>query len=140
MIVLDLPLLETLRSPHGNGGTKPDSIRQAEIAAKFVAAALDEYRHLDALDHRDEDEPFDRQTALMLRERFDVWATYAEALLDRVGPSVRGTSELLDAVGRTRAMLSVTLEDLDHAEEQIRRGETVSLEEVRRELRARHKP
>lgn len=85
----------------------------------------------------------DRQGAGAIRNLYEQWAYRAEELLERVhGLGLhRALAEqwgrLQDAVGMTRAMLSIPLDSLERADEQIRRGEVVSLEEVRRELRAR---
>lgn len=139
-----LPLLDALRASAATG-KQPAAVEQStQIAEEFVAAALDEYRHIEALDRVPDEASFvfDRQTAVLLRQMFADWATHAEALLDRLGPNdsagaeVKGVDELSRALGRTRAMLSVTLEDLDRAAEQLRTGKTHSLEEVRREVRS----
>jgi hypothetical protein len=146
---IDLPLFDSLRS----SASRHPQVSQADaderfrvIAEQFVSAALDEYRHIDLLDRSARptfEDPFDRQTAILLRERYDRWATDAEALYDRVvavrgeGQVIAGLKDLNDAIGRTRAMLSVTLESIDIAKEQIRRGECIPLAEVRRAIRAR---
>jgi len=145
-----LPLFDVLKSScaasaPSDGGAADAAARMSLVAEHFVAAALDEYRHIKALDEVPEPEApryvFDRQVAILLRHMYDQWATYAESLLARIrsvqsSRPVKGLGELNEAIGRTRAMLSVTLEDLHRAEEQFRNGQTISLEEVRRDLRA----
>lgn len=89
-----------------------------------------------ALDRRN------RPAALAMRGLYEQWSTQAEELLGRLRQlGLRNFAGadfecLATAVGRTRAMMSVTLESLDRADEQIRTGQTFTLEEVRRELRA----
>ena len=51
--------------------------------------------------------------------------------------TVQGSKSLRDECGRVSAMLQVTFDELDEAAEQVRRGEVFTIEEVRRELRAR---
>ena len=121
--------------------------RLLSVIAQLVTGSLCQYRRIDALDRSvrtSQDDPFDRPIAVLLREAYDRWAVDAEALLDRAaelgreGRELPGFEELGDAVGRTRAFLSVTLESMDRAEKQIERGEVTPLAEVRRELRARY--
>lgn len=140
---IDLPLFDVLRSSASrrarHTGLDADE-RFLSIVEQFVAAALAEYRHIDFLDRSARshaEDPFDRQTAALLRQRYDRWAADAEALLERITPAMRvpGVRDLEDAVGRTRAMLSVSLDAIDRAAEQVKRGESIPLAEVRRELR-----
>jgi len=107
---------------------------------------MDEYRSIRKLEDalgESRSAPFDRQLAGSLRQVYDQWVRRADELLTRVRDLrlrdrlAERFDELEQAVGRTLAMLSVTLEDLDRADEEIRAHQTVSLEEVRRELRAR---
>jgi hypothetical protein len=84
-----------------------------------------------------------RRAAVMLRSMYQEWARDTESIVERVlrigqsnGQSLESAVRLRDEHGRVMAMLSVTLEDMDQARDQIRRGETFTIEEVRRELRA----
>jgi hypothetical protein len=140
-----IPLLDLLRASAARGGNRAKK-QLSDIAARLVASAMDDYRHVDGLDRgmaSEDPQAFDRDAAVVIRRLYDEWASQAETLLDRVlplersGVSIAGASELADAVGRTRAMLSVSLDNLDRAEDQLRRGEVKSVEEVRRELRAK---
>ncbi len=113
------------------------------MAARLIRWSLDEYGHIRSVDEMPPHptDPAERQMFVLMRRAYADWASDAEAVLARVaslkdGAPIEGRTALEDAVGRTRAMLSVSLEDLDQAEEQIRNGQTVTLEEVRRELRA----
>ena len=71
------------------------------------------------------------------------WADEAEALYERVRPLLRthqyvnGAPDLDRAIGRTRAMLQITPESWLEGLEEVQRGDVVSYEEIRRELRDR---
>lgn len=120
--------------------------RTARLAARLVGAALGSLRYLRELDAALAPiggRVFDRRAAVLLRAMYEEWGRDAESVLERVrrveqsaGRAVEGAIELRDGHGQVLAMLSVTLEDIDQAREQIRRGETHTIEEVRRELRA----
>jgi hypothetical protein len=138
-----ISLLDLLRSTAARGSARAKR-QLSEVAAKLVASAMDDYRHVDELDRsmaNQDPQAFDQEAAVVIRRLYNEWASQAEALLDRVlplehsGVSVARATELVDAVGRTRAMLSVSLSDLDRAEQQLQRGEVKPVEEVRRELR-----
>ena len=118
----------------------------AEQAEHWVAAALAEARALRQHDGQlfpSTDDAAAVRTAKALHAAWARWAEGAEALFERVRPllagrrHVAGASDLDYAIGRARAMLQITAEDHIAAGEQVRRGEVVSGEEVRRELRAR---
>jgi len=69
------------------------------------------------------------------------WADEAAQVLDRVaslgGRRLAGADELHDALGRTRARLTVTPEQIAKAKEQVRQGRIVPAKELRDELHAR---
>ena len=125
------------------GGEAAD--RTGRLAERLVDAALGELRYLQELDAALAPGPgraFDRRAAVLLRAMYEEWGRAADAALQRIrrvelstGRAVADCPRLRDAHGRVMAMLSVTLEDIDEARDQIRRGETYSIEEVRRELR-----
>jgi hypothetical protein len=83
-----------------------------------------------------------KPAATAMRRLYERWCKDADALIVRAKQlglhrGMGADFTALDAaVGRTQAMLKVTLESLDRADEQIRNGQTHTLEEVRRELRA----
>jgi hypothetical protein len=118
----------------------------AEQAEHWVAAALAEARALRQHDDQlfpGSDEPAGLRSAKALHAAWARWADGAEALYERVRPllaarrHVAGANDLDYAIGRARAMLQITPEDQSAAIDQVKRGEVVSGEEVRRELRAR---
>jgi hypothetical protein len=84
----------------------------------------------------------DPQGADAMRRVYQQWVNQADELLDRVrGHGLREHlsdkyEELERALGRTLAMLSISLESLERAEKEFQIGHTQTLEEVRRELRA----
>ena len=142
------PLLDLLDLPSGDPSAGDSSANGAlaDRARRLVAFSLADYERIRGLD---EDLGLlalrykDPQGANAIRRLYRQWAEQADALLHRLRTD--GLRERLSAdyekldysVGRTLAMLSITLESLKKADEQIARGEVHSLEEVRRELRAR---
>jgi hypothetical protein len=123
----------------------PDDHLLADRADRLLDFALAEYARIAELDagmgrlalcHAD------RAGAVAMRRLYQQWADQADDFLrllrghglrERLGAKFE---ELEAAVGRTLAMLSITLESLERAEEQFRTGQTYTLEEARRELRA----
>ena len=113
--------------------------------APVVLYALQQYTNIRMLD-----EAFDgvalnnhkKPAATAMRKLYERWCKDVDALIARakhlgLHKGMGADFAALDAaVGRTQAMLKVTLESLDRADEQIRNGQTHTLEEVRRELRA----
>lgn len=118
----------------------------AEQAEHWVAAALAEAKALRQHDEQlfpSTDDAAALGRAHALHDAWSRWAEGAEVLFERVRPllaarrHVAGANDLDYAIGRARAMLQITPEDHVAAADQVRRGEVVSGEEVRRELRAR---
>lgn len=120
--------------------------RPAKVAAQVIEAALSDLQQIEKLDASvapDEPSHFDLRTASALRQMYEQWVQDAQSLLDRVehlelqsGP-VALADALRDAHGRTRARLSVSLDDMQESLRDVREGRTVPIEEVRRELRLR---
>lgn len=120
--------------------------RSSAVAAQLVQSALSEYDRIKQLDGElapRSNAEHDRHTAVLIRGMYEDWARQADALLDRVtrvqkrfGP-VADSEKLGDMYGRTRAMLSVTLEQIERARRDVAEGRTIPMEEVRRELRLR---
>jgi hypothetical protein len=121
------------------------TIDQAEA---WIAAALAEARalrqHDEQLDPASPD-PAAMQAAHQLYTAWKKWADEAEALYDRLGPRLKdgrhiaGAHDLNYAIGRARAMLKLTPEMMQARREQVARGEVLTAEEVRRELRLAHR-
>lgn len=109
-------------------------------AEQWVAAALAEAAALREHDDRlypNEDDAGGLATAARLHEAWRRWADDADALLKRLrtgGGAVARADELGYAVGRARAMLTVTPERVIEGRRQVREGRTYNAEEVRREL------
>jgi hypothetical protein len=124
---------------------QPDYRRAADFAARLTQELLAEHADLKEVDRELRDQfsttGFNKQAAVALRGAYDDWARRADAVVRRIGSlrrhgqSVSHFDELRDAYGFTMAMLNTTLEDLELADEQFRRGEVVNGQEVRRELR-----
>lgn len=140
------PLLDLLDSPTG-GEPTPDvaGAARADRLIGFLLAEYERIRRLDedlgslALRHNDP------RGATAVRRLYQQWVDQADELLRRLrshgrrGQPAGEHAALEEAVGRTLAMLSIPLDALRRADEQIARGETISGEEVRRELRASSK-
>ena len=144
-----LPLFDLLLSSnHLTGGTGESAElgRAVRWAAELVEESLAQVGHIRGMDKdlgsASENGVFDRQAAALLQGAYEDWRNGAEALLSRIkrierkGVSVQGSKSLRDECGRVSAMLQVTLDELDEAAEQVRRGEVFTIAEVRRELLA----
>ena len=135
-----LPLLDMVIA----SGQTPQ--RSARVAAQLARAALGELEEIENLeDGLSPEDPaeFDRQTAAILRGLYERWAMEAELLLERIerlqrmGQAIADAEALRRAHGRTRARLSISLDDMEQGLRDAVEGRTVPLEEVRRELRLR---
>ncbi|HWE92938.1 MAG TPA: hypothetical protein VG269_03120 [Tepidisphaeraceae bacterium] len=114
------------------------------LAAHFIESSLADLEWIKRVDGTlmpDTKAALERPTAVMVRGLYEDWARQAEGLLDRVErlqahtKPIPGYEALRDAHGRTRAMLSVSLEDMEQGRRDLLEGRMVSAEEVRRELR-----
>jgi hypothetical protein len=117
-----------------------------EQAEHWVAAALAEARALRQHDSQlfpRDNEVSAIETAVELHAAWRRWADSADAIYDRVRPivaagrHVSGATDLDYAIGRTRAMLQLSPQDNLAAIDEIRRGNVVTAEELRRALRSR---
>jgi hypothetical protein len=127
-------------------GAKPEQRNRSDrLIDDLVRSALQQYEEIRAYDYSaPPDDPYDRQEAELVRQAYSEWARFADEVLKRVdvarrvwGTEVAGAVELGDAHGRTMAMLSVTLDDIERGMEEARSTPGISAEEARRELRAR---
>jgi hypothetical protein len=119
------------------------TVSQAE---HWIAAALAEARALRQYDDKlfpPTADPAVFDPAKELHAAWARWVDEAEALYERVRPllragqSVDGAQDLDRAIGRTRAMLQITPESWLEGLDEVHRGDVVSQEEMRRELRDR---
>jgi hypothetical protein len=116
------------------------------LAEKLVANSLADYARV-----REYEEQFawsvprepsdDLEVMQSVSRLYSDWANEAAEILDRVaslgGRRLAGAGELHDALGRTRARLTVTPEQIAKAKEQVRQGRIVPAKELRDELHAR---
>jgi hypothetical protein len=117
------------------------------LAEKLVAASLADFTRVREYEEQfawaaPPREPADDLEVMQTVSRlYATWANEAEQVLARVGllggRRLAGVDELRDAVGRTRARLTVTPEQLARAKEQVRQGRIVPAKELRDELHAR---
>jgi hypothetical protein len=126
-------------------GTLPNSPElTVEQVEGWVAAALAEARALRQHDDHlfpSSDDSDAVRVAEQLHAAWRRWADEASAVYERVRPllnarrHVSGAHDLDYAIGRTYAMLKLSPRDMPARQEQVRRGEVLTAEEVRRELR-----
>lgn len=142
-----LSLLDVIgNSPSTYDGDSPVEL-QVRMANELVAACLDDHRHIEAIDVCGPAKKWRRvhvrETEAEMRRLHEQWLAEAAELFERVramrrgGRQIERVDELRDAIGSTRTLLMTTVDDLERAREQVGRGEVFTLEEVRRELRAR---
>jgi hypothetical protein len=145
-MVAGISLLDAVgKSPSTYDGDAPAEL-QARMANELVAACLDEHRHIEALDLCGPTKKwrrlYVRETEAQMRQLHEAWLAPARDLLARIrdmaaaGTRVERLEDLEDAVLTTRGLLAMTLDEIEAGREQARRGETYTIEEVRRELRA----
>jgi predicted transcriptional regulator len=116
------------------------------VAAQLVQSALADLGQLEELDDSLSSENpfrFDRPTATLIRGMYERWAQDTESLLERIARverrsgRVSGAEFLRDAHGKTRARLSISLEQIERGLKDVAEGRTIPVDEVRRELRLR---
>jgi hypothetical protein len=142
-----IPLLDAIGSAPSTHDVEAPAAVQLRLANELVAAALVEYRHLEALDVCGPTKKwrrlYVRETETQMRQLHEAWLAPARELLTRAremhkaGRPIERPEELEDVVLLTRGLLMTTLADIEAGREQARRGETFAVEEIRRELRAR---
>lgn len=148
-MVAGISLLDTIgKSPSTCDGDAPVDL-QIRMANELVAACLDEYRHIEALDVCGPTKKwrrlYVRETEAQLRQMHEAWLSHARPLLERVREmkgvrrAVERTEELADAVLTTRRLLKMTLDDFEQGMEEIRWGNCHhynTVEDLRRDIRA----
>lgn len=83
---------------------------------------------------------FDRETAGLIRAMYEQWADDVDSLLTRIAEVERRfglvaeVALLQEQLGKTRAMLSISLDDMESGCRDIKEGRLHSAAEVRREL------
>jgi hypothetical protein len=129
-----------------HSGTLLDTLEPLsnEAVSRWITAVLAEAA---ALREHDENvfpatrDPADLRTAHQLHEAWTHWADDAERLWRRMrqlrdaGQPVPEGDDLIRAIGRARAMLKITPEEMLVRQEQMESGRIMTIEEVRRELR-----
>lgn len=119
---------------------------RVRLANEMVAAALDQRTHLEAMDTYGPRKKSRRfltgPNAPLFRKALEDWLSSAATLIARAeqlqanGHAVTGLPELKLEVASTRGLLSFTLEKIEEGMERVRQGDYVTLEEIRRDLRA----
>src|SRR4051812_11617817 len=116
-MVAGISLLDAIAKAPPDGDA-PEEL-QVRFANELVQAALDEYRHIEALDicgpTRKWRRLYVRETESQMRQLHEAWLSPASDLLDRVrsmhadGRAIARLEELEDAVWTTRGLLKMTL-------------------------------
>ena len=117
----------------------------ARFAESLVAGSLADYERLRTYEQQfatarlsEPAQELERDRAVW--QRYSEWTDEAEQVLSRArarvaaGTAIEGLDRLDDAIGRTRARLSVTPEQLAKGREQVRQGQFVPARELRDEL------
>jgi hypothetical protein len=118
------------------------SPRLAKLAAKLVESALTDLERVREYESQFAT-PQSADVARSIYELYEAWARDAEQVLARVnahcGTDVQQSETLADAYCRIRARLGLRPEQIARAREQVRQGLAIPAEELRNELRARHR-
>jgi hypothetical protein len=118
--------------------------RSMDVAGQLIESAVAEVHQIEKLDESlapSDPTQFDRQTAALIRGMYEQWAHDVESLLNRIAQvekrfgRVPAAGELRDIHGRTMAMLTISLDDMESGRRDIAAGRLLSAQEVRRELR-----
>lgn len=146
-MVAGLSLLDAVGSSAVTDDGGPPAGLQLRLANELVVACLDEHRHIEALDRCGPTGKWRRllvrETETQMRQMHEAWLASARPLLERVremsgaGLTIDRLKDLEEAVLSTRLVLKMTLDDIERGMQQIRNGDYVTLEEARRELRAK---
>jgi hypothetical protein len=140
------PLLDGLPgTPAADATGVVQQIDPVALVNELVDAALDEHRHIEAIDTYGTRKKGRRYLtdpqAPVYRKMHEDWLADAEVLLSRVrvlqnmGHLVPREQDLQIAVMTTRGLLTFTLEKIMEGVEKMRQGDFVTLEEVRRGVR-----
>jgi phage/plasmid-associated DNA primase len=140
-----VPLFDILAHSQGSDADGP---RLAQLAEKLVESALADWQRV--LDYEQQFSSAELATPALesqfnqsIYRIYQEWAADAEQILQRTrslaarGYPVENGRALEDAHGRVGARLKLTPQMLARATEQVRRGETTPIEELRNELRSR---
>lgn len=137
-----LALYDTAVAMTGGNGIGRERADTRQLAEQLAASLLGDVQNLwdFYLSFSHEQNPGAEER---VRAQFEQWARDADAAIERIKQvrreqgEVARYEELYHAHGKVMAMLSVSLEDVREGRAQIRRGEGIPLEEVKRELRLR---
>ena len=142
-----LALLDVIGKSETTYDGDPPAELELRLANELVAAALNKQQHIEALDVCGPTKKwrrlYVRETEAAMRQIYEEWLATAMPLLFRAremsaaGRRIEKLEELEVAVLSVRGLLMMTVAELEEALEDVRRGNVVSIEEVRRELRAR---
>jgi hypothetical protein len=131
------PLLDTLSDQPENAQ------RLAMVLVEALLREAEALNGLDALMYPQNASPTDQQRSRQIVEAWHGWIGEAEALLRRLSrmdlsTALRERAEQLQLRwGHAQALIGLSPDRIERARQQIRLGETVGAEEIRRELQLR---
>ena len=144
-MIAGISLLDAIAKSAATYDGEPPAELEVGLANELIAAALDEYRRIEALDacgpRKKWRRLYVRETESAMRRIHEDWLAGAGPLLQRVremkraGRRIEQYDEFTDAVGLARTHVGTTVDDIERGRQQVRRGEAVTLEEIKRELR-----
>jgi hypothetical protein len=140
-------LIDVLSDGPAQAGAAPfPPEERVRLANEMIAAALDQRAHLEAMDtygpRRKSRRFLGGPNAPLFRKALEDWLSSATTLLasaERLhasGHDVDRLRQLKSEVFSTRGLLSFTPEKIEEGMARIRGGDYVTLEELRRDLRA----
>jgi DNA-binding transcriptional regulator YbjK len=148
--LFDVTALAVQSQEPESASAREATARWMKVAESMVASAIEEFEKIRALDEvfapltDDADEDvFDRETAIVLRGMYEENACEAERILarvqrvERLGNTVKNSEVLRQWHRRTRAMLSISLDEIARSLQDVKQGRVISGTQVRNELHAR---
>jgi hypothetical protein len=138
--LFDFIMTEAARAARAGGSMDHNKVQT--VTEQLIISALNERSVISAMDIALAGDALESgwTTAVLIRGMYEQWAREAEAVLDRAarvkenGIELARYDELRDAHGRTRAMLKVSLEEIEHRRKTFAQGPVHTREDVRRQL------
>jgi hypothetical protein len=149
--LFDLAILRVRNTDPDTARGRDASNHLSRIAESTVASLIGQFEQVQYLDEafatledeEAEEDAFDSDLAIVMRNMYEECAREAERVLLRVdrlerdGRKIKDSGTLRDCYGRTMARLSVTLDAIARSLEDVKQGRVFSLGEVRNDLYAR---
>jgi hypothetical protein len=142
------PLLDLLAREGRAAAGVPQREELIRLLHKVITATLEDYKRIGEYEQSlaalpPTDDETDHQRFTLIYELYRAWAREAEAVvaglpsLKAVGIEPDDVEALYDAMGFVGARLKLTPEKIARARQQVRDGQTIPIEDIRREIQAR---